>query len=247
MSTNQVLHSYTRSRQYSESAAGDGRRGVELGLSNCSWNRGRLHTDDGRHADPADRRGALLRHLVDPLGAGRLSDTGSPSSPHASLARASAGGSREGFVQNSVCSTLGNLEGKLPQELIDERTRSCLGVGGSTGRAADQARHLSATSSTIAWLADLLGDGETCSPRREVPACHITTRSARSRAKRTGSEITELVVVLSVVGMSAMASRSRRRPTRRSRPLGSGEPPPESGRPWRTPRRTTSGCGGGLR
>ena len=55
----------------------------------------------------------------------KLSDAGSLyPSPQAALARAFGWWFEKGSFMNSVCLTLGNLEGKLPQELIDERRPS---------------------------------------------------------------------------------------------------------------------------
>ena len=64
-------------------------------------------------------------------------------SPQAGLARAFGWWIEKGSFMNAVCLTLGNLGGKLPQELIDER-HPFFGVSIEPADLQDQARHLSA-------------------------------------------------------------------------------------------------------
>src|SRR5258706_2134759 len=75
------------------------------------------------------------------------------------VARAFGWWIEKGSFMNAVCLTLGNLGGKLPQELIDER-RPFFNVSIDPAELLPKrATYLQRFNAHIAWLAEVLGDG----------------------------------------------------------------------------------------
>ena len=80
-------------------------------------------------------------------------------SQQAGMARAFGWWIEKGSFMNAVCLTLGNLGGKLPQELIDER-RPFFGVSiDPADLLPKRGTYLQRFNAHIAWLADVLADG----------------------------------------------------------------------------------------
>ncbi|HVQ05283.1 MAG TPA: glutathione S-transferase family protein [Burkholderiaceae bacterium] len=132
----------------------------------------------------------------------KLGDTGSLyPSPHASLARAFGWWFEKGSFMNSVCLTLGNLEGKLPQELIDER-RPFFGVSIEPAELRlKRGTYLQRFNAHIAWLADLLGDGRSFILGASVSAADLSAYHPIWFARQNaGPEITDLLSFSNVVG-----------------------------------------------
>ncbi len=132
----------------------------------------------------------------------KLGDSGSlyPDS-QAAMARAFGWWFEKGSFMNSVCLTLGNLEGKLPQELIDER-KPFFGVSIEPAELRPRrGTYLQRFNAHLAWLADLLGDGRAfilgASPSAADLSAYHPIWFARQNA---GPEITDLLSFSNVVG-----------------------------------------------
>ena len=181
----------------------------------------------------------------------KLGDAGSlyPSA-QAALARAFGWWFEKGSFMNAVCLTLGNLEGKLPQELIDER-RPFFGVSIEPAELLPKrGTYLQRFNAHIAWLADLLGDGRSfILGAQPVGGRPVGLPPDLVRAPERWPRDHGAVVVL-----------ERRRPL--VRPRGGDRPWPadrddarsgdrggslrQAAAIWTTgrPKRSTSGCGG---
>ena len=132
----------------------------------------------------------------------KLGDAGSLyPSPQAALARAFGWWFEKGSFMNSVCLTLGNLEGKLPQELIDER-RPFFGVSIEPAELKPKrGTYLQRFNAHIAWLADLLGDGRSFIFGAQPSAADLAAYHPIWFARQNGGpEITGLLSFSSVVG-----------------------------------------------
>ena len=204
-----ILHHYPLS-PYSEKAR------LAMGLKGLSWNSVEIPVwtprpkltpmTGGYRRTPILQIGAdfYCDTLVDPRGAG---EAGRPPAAciraiRPALARAFGWWIEKGSFMNAVCLTLGNLGGKLPQELIDERA-PVLRREHRPSRSAAQARHLSAA----VQCAHRVAGG---SARRWSPAS--SSASSPSAAdlsayhpiwfarQNGGPEITELLSFSSVVG-----------------------------------------------
>jgi glutathione S-transferase len=119
----------------------------------------------------------------------------------AGLARAFGWWIEKGSFMNAVCLTLGNLGGKLPQELIDER-RPFFGV---TIDPADllpkRGMYLQRFNAHTAWLADLLSDGRRFILGSNPSAADLSAYHPIWFARQNGGpEITELLSFSNVVG-----------------------------------------------
>ena len=123
--------------------------------------------------------------------------------------------------------TLGNLEGKLPQELIDER-RPFFGVSiDPADLLPKRGLYLQRFNAHIAWLADLLGDGRRFILGANPSAADLSAYHPIWFARQNGGpEIMELLSFskssapgTTASRRSATASPSRRRQSRRSRRL----------------------------
>ncbi len=132
----------------------------------------------------------------------KLGDIGSlyPSGQK-SLARAFGWWFEKGSFMNAVCLTLGNLGGKLPQELIDER-RPFFGVSIEPAELLPKrGTYLQRFNAHIAWLADLLGDGRNFILGSSPSAADLSAYHPIWFARQNGgSEITDLLSFSSVVG-----------------------------------------------
>ena len=132
----------------------------------------------------------------------KLGDTGSLyPSPHASLARAFGWWFEKGSFMNSVCLTLGNLEGKLPQELIDER-RPFFGVSIEPAELRPKrGTYLQRVNAHIAWLAEVMSDGRRFILGSSPTAADLSAYHPIWFARQNGGpQITELLAFSSVVG-----------------------------------------------
>lgn len=102
---------------------------------------------------------------------------------------------------NAVCLTLGNLAGKLPQELIDER-RPFFGMSiDPADLLPKRGMYLQRFNAHLAWLADLLGDGRSFILGSRPSAADLSAYHPIWFARQNGGpEITELLSFPSVVG-----------------------------------------------
>jgi glutathione S-transferase len=119
----------------------------------------------------------------------------------AGLARAFGWWIEKGSFINAVCLTLGNLGGKLPQELIDER-RPFFGLSIDPADLLPKRNlYLQRFNAHLAWLADLLGDGRNFILGAEPSAADLSAYHPIWFARQNGGpEITELLSFSSVVG-----------------------------------------------
>ena len=122
-------------------------------------------------------------------------------SHQAGLAKAFGWWIEKGSFMNAVCLTLGNLEGKLPQELIDER-RPFFGVSiAPADLLPKRGMYLQRLNAHIAWLADVLGDGQSFILGSNPSAADLSAYHPIWFARQNGGpEITELLSFSSVVG-----------------------------------------------
>jgi glutathione S-transferase len=179
-----ILHHYPLS-PYSEKAR------LAMGLKALSWNsveipvwtpRPKLTPMTGGY-----RRTPILQSLYPTVQAG--------------LARAFGWWIEKGSFINAVCLTLGNLGGKLPQELIDER-RPFFGLSIDPADLLPKRNlYLQRFNAHLAWLADLLGDGRDFILGAEPSAADLSAYHPIWFARQNGGpEITELLSFSSVVG-----------------------------------------------
>jgi glutathione S-transferase len=122
-------------------------------------------------------------------------------SDQAGLARAFGWWIEKGSFMNAVCLTLGNLGGKLPQELIDER-RPFFGVSiDPADLLPKRGTYLQRFNAHIAWLADALGDGRRFILGASPSAADLSAYHPIWFARQNGGpEITDLLGFSSVVG-----------------------------------------------
>jgi len=120
--------------------------------------------------------------------------------PQAGLARAFGYWIEKGSFMNAVCLTLGSLEGKLPQELIDER-RPFFGVSiEPADLLPKRGTYLQRFNAHIAWLADLLRDGRHFILGSEPSAADLSAYHPIWFARQNGGpEIAELLSFSSTV------------------------------------------------
>ncbi|HEX6721975.1 MAG TPA: glutathione S-transferase family protein [Burkholderiaceae bacterium] len=117
------------------------------------------------------------------------------------VARALGWWIEKGSFMNAVCLTLGNMGGKLPQELIDER-RPFFNVSIDPAELLPKrATYLQRFNAHIAWLAELLGDGRKFLLGADPSAADLSAYHPLWFAHQNGgSEITELLSFSAVVG-----------------------------------------------
>lgn len=119
----------------------------------------------------------------------------------AGIARAFGWWIEKGSFMNAVSLTLGNLGGKLPQELIDER-RPFFGVSiDPADLLPRRGTYLQRFNAHLAWLAEVLGDGRRFVLGPDPSAADLSAYHPIWFARQNGGpEITELLSFSSVVG-----------------------------------------------
>ena len=119
----------------------------------------------------------------------------------AGLAKAFGWWIEKGSFMNAVCLTLGNLGGKLPQELIDER-RPFFGASiDPADLLPKRGTYLQRFNAHIAWLADVLGDGRAFILGADPSAADLSAYHPIWFAHQNGGpEIIDLLTFSRVVG-----------------------------------------------
>jgi glutathione S-transferase len=107
----------------------------------------------------------------------------------------------KGSFMNAVRLTLSNLEGKLPQELIEER-RPFFGVSiDPADLLPKRGTYLQRCNAHLSWLADVLGDGRQFILGSSPSAADLSAYHPIWFARQNGGpEITEQLAFSSVVG-----------------------------------------------
>ena len=106
-----------------------------------------------------------------------------------------------GSFANAICLTCSNLEGKLPQELVDERRSFFPFSIAPSELMPDRTRYLQRFNAHIAWLAEVLADGRRFVLGAQPSAADLSAYHPIWFARQNGgSEITELLSFSSVVG-----------------------------------------------
>lgn len=202
-----ILHHYPLS-PYSEKVR------LAMGLKGLSWNsveipiwtpRPKLTPMTGGYRrTPILQIGAefycdtlLILSVLDKAGgSGSLYPAG-----QAGLARAVGWWIEKSSFMNAVCLTIGNMAGKLPQELIDER-RPFFGVNLDPAELAPRrGTYLQRFNAQIAWLADLLKDGRPFILGDKPSAADLSAyHPIWFTQQNAGPEITGLLSQSSLVG-----------------------------------------------
>lgn len=117
------------------------------------------------------------------------------------VARALGWWIEKGSFMNAVCLTLGNMGGKLPQELIDER-RPFFNVSIDPAELLPKrATYLQRFNAHIAWLAEMLGDGRKFLLGADASAADLSAYHPLWFAHQNGgAEITERLAFSATVG-----------------------------------------------
>jgi glutathione S-transferase len=205
-----ILHHYPLS-PYSEKAR------LAMGLKRLSWNSVEIPVwtprpkltpmTGGYRRTPILQIGSdfycdslLILAVLDKQGnVGSLYPSG-----QAGLARAFGWWIEKGSFMNAVCLTLGNLAGKLPQELIDER-RPFFGVSiDPVDLLPKRGVYLQRFNAHIAWLSDLLSDG-----RRFILGSGSRARTVARRSRSCFRSRTSSALGTTASRQSATASPPR--------------------------------------
>jgi glutathione S-transferase len=117
------------------------------------------------------------------------------------VARAFGWWIEKGSFMNAVCLTIGNLGGKLPQELIDERRPFFNASIDPADLLPKRATYLQRFNAHLAWLAEALGDGRKFLLGADPSAADLSAYHPIWFAHQNGgSEITDLLSFSKVVG-----------------------------------------------
>jgi len=138
----------------------------------------------------------LILHAIEKLGgSGALYPKGQEG-----LAKAFGWWIEKGSFMNAVCLTIGNMGGKIPQELVDER-RPLFGVNlDPQALLPRRAMYLQRVNAHLAWLAEVLSDGRNFILGRDASAADLSAYHPIWFARQNGGrEIVELIAFPSVV------------------------------------------------
>ena len=201
-----ILHHYQLS-PYSEKIR------LALGLKDLSWSSVEIPVwtprpkltpmTGGYRRTPVLQIGAdfycdtlLILHTIEKLGAsGALYPKGQEA-----MAEAFGWWIEKGSFMNAVCLTIGNMSGKIPQELIDER-RPLFRVNlDPAALLPKRAVYLQRFNAHIAWLAEALADGRRFVLGQAPSAADLSAYHPIWFARQNGgSEITGLISFPAVV------------------------------------------------
>jgi glutathione S-transferase len=139
----------------------------------------------------------LILHVIDRLGrSGALYPKGQEG-----LAKAFGWWIEKGSFMNAVCLTIGNMGGKIPQELVDER-RPLFGVNlDPQALLPKRAMYLQRVNAHLAWLTEVLSDGRHFILGRDPSAADLSAYHPIWFARQNGGpEIAELIAFPGIVG-----------------------------------------------
>jgi glutathione S-transferase len=106
-----------------------------------------------------------------------------------------------GSFANAICLTCSNLEGKLPQELVDERRSFFPFSIAPSELMPDRTRYLQRFNAHIAWLAEVLADGRRFVLGAQPSAADLSAYHPIWFARQNGgSEVTDVLSFSAVVG-----------------------------------------------
>ncbi len=138
----------------------------------------------------------LILHVIEKLGgSGTLYPKGQEG-----LAKAFGWWIEKGSFMNAVCLTIGNMGGKIPQELVDER-RPLFRVNlEPQALLPKRAMYLQRVNAHLAWLAEVLSDGRKFILGRDPSAADLSAYHPIWFARQNGGpEIAELIAFPRVV------------------------------------------------
>ena len=106
----------------------------------------------------------------------------------------------KGSFMNAVCLTIGNMGGKIPQELVDER-RPLFGVNlDPQALLPKRAMYLQRVNAHLAWLAEVLSDGRNFILGRDPSAADLSAYHPIWFARQNGGpEIAALIAFPGIV------------------------------------------------
>jgi len=201
-----ILHHYPLS-PYSEKIR------LALGLKGVSWNSVEIPVwtprpkltpmTGGYRRTPILQIGAefycdtlLILHVIEKLGdSGALYPKGQEG-----LTKAFGWWIEKGSFMNAVCLTIGNMGGKIPQELVDER-HPLFGVNlDPEALRPKRTMYLQRVNAHLAWLAEVLADGRKFILGKNPSAADLSAYHPLWFARQNGGpEIAELISFPSVV------------------------------------------------
>jgi glutathione S-transferase len=201
-----ILHHYPLS-PYSEKIR------LALGLKGVSWNSVEIPVwtprpkltpmTGGYRRTPILQIGAefycdtlLILHVIEKLGdSGALYPKGQEG-----LTKAFGWWIEKGSFMNAVCLTIGNMGGKIPQELVDER-RPLFGVNlDPQALLPKRAMYLQRVNAHLAWLAEVLSDGRNFILGRDPSAADLSAYHPIWFARQNGGpEIAALIAFPGIV------------------------------------------------
>jgi glutathione S-transferase len=201
-----ILHHYPLS-PYSEKIR------LALGLKGVSWNSVEIPVwtprpkltpmTGGYRLTPILQIGAefycdtlLILHVIDQLGgSGALYPKGQEG-----LAKAFGWWIEKGSFMNAVCLTIGNMGGKIPQELVDER-RPLFGVNlDPEALLPKRPIYLQRVNAHLAWLTEVLSDGRHFILGKDPSAADLSAYHPIWFARQNGGpEIAELIAFAGIV------------------------------------------------
>src|SRR5216684_6921399 len=138
----------------------------------------------------------LILHVIEKWGtSGALYPKGQEG-----LAKAFGWWIEKGSFMNAVCLTIGNMGGKIPQELVDER-RPLFGVNlDPEALRPKRAMYLQRVNAHLAWLAEVLSDGRKFILGKNPSAADLSAYHPIWFARQNGGpEIAELIAFPRVV------------------------------------------------
>jgi glutathione S-transferase len=137
----------------------------------------------------------ILRVIEDLGGTGSLYPRGQEG-----LAKAFGWWIEKGSFMNAVCLTIGNMAGKIPQELVDER-RPLFGVNlDPDALLPKRAMYMQRVNAHLAWLAEILGDGRQFILGEVPSAADLSAYHPLWFARQNGGpEIAELIAFPAIV------------------------------------------------
>jgi glutathione S-transferase len=134
----------------------------------------------------------LILHVIEKLGgSGSLYPQGQQG-----LAKAFGWWIEKGSFMNTVCLTIGNMSGKIPQELIDERRPLFRVDLDPQALLPKRGIYLQRVNAHLAWLADALSDGRKFILGKDPSAADLSAYHPIWFARQNGgTEISELIAL----------------------------------------------------
>ena len=116
------------------------------------------------------------------------------------LAKAFGWWIEKGSFMNAVCLTIGNMDGKIPQQLVDERRPLFRVTLDPQALFSKRATYLQRVNAHLAWLAEILEDGRRFILAEEPSAADLSAYHPIWFARQNGGpEIAELIAFRAVV------------------------------------------------